>query len=491
MIVPPVPDPAEPETAGTAQPPPQCPAHAFHGDDGLVNLFSPDVVADPMPAYERLRARHGPVAPVLLADDLPAWLVLGHRENLEVARTTTRFTRDSRIWNLYVEDRVPADSPLRPTTQWGPIMRFTDGDEHRRLRSAFNDSLGGLNRRGVRRHVMQIANRLIDGFCAEGKADLIPRFAQHLPILVMARLLGMPDEAGPALVKATQDIVTGAKTAVESSEQIMRTLTQVVAGKRNAPGNDLTSWLLGHSAGLSDGEVVQNLRPTLIIANETTVSLIASTIRMMLTDPRFRAYLAGGHMTMADAVEQILWDEPPFRLVPGRWAIADTQLGGQQIKAGDLLLLGLAAGNRDPAIRPDLSASLFGNRSHLAFGGGSHECPGQELSRSIVETGLDTLFARLPDLGLGVPDDELHWDTAWMTRRLASLPVTFAPRPPSAVVPPAEAGAGERGRIRETDDSVAGGKTGGVPYTAHRPAVEARSATWWTVLRRRLRRHRG
>jgi cytochrome P450 len=455
-----------------------------------VNLFAPEVVADPTPAYERLRAEHGPVAPVLLAGGLPAWMVLGHRENLEVARTTTRFTRDSRIWTLFKENRVPADSPLLPTTQWSPTVRFTDGDEHRRLRAAFNDSLGRLNRRGIRRHVTRIADDLIDGFCGRGEADLVLQFAQHLPILVMARLLGMPDEAGPLLVKATEDIVTGAKTAVESNKQIVMTLTQAVVAKRAVPGNDIISWMLGHSVGLSDSEVVQNLRPTLIISNETTVSLLASTVRMVLTDPRFRASLAGGHMTLADAVEQILWDEPPFRIVPGRWAIADTEVGGQKIKAGDMLLLGLAAGNRDPAVRPDVSAPLFGNRSHLAFGGGSHECPGQEISRAIVETGIDTLLARLPDLDLAVPEDELLWDTAWMTRRLAGLPVTFTPVRPSAGSRPAP------GVVERRPTPVAGpgareggGDAAGTPDTdSRRPAGSASRASWWASLRHRLLR---
>ncbi|MFI0480744.1 cytochrome P450 [Actinomadura sp. 9N215] len=469
--------------ADAAVPPPQCPAHAAHGETGLVNLFSPEVVADPMPTYERLRAKHGPVAPVLLDGDLPAWLVLGHRENLEVARTTTRFSRDSRIWTLFKEDRVPADSPLLPTTQWSPTVRFTDGDEHRRLRAAFNDSLGRLNRRGIRRHVTRIADDLIDGFCAKGEADLVLQFAQHLPIFVMVRLLGMPDGAGPLLVKATEDIVTGAKTAVESNKQIVSVLTQAVTAKRSAPGNDIISWLLGHSVGLSDAEVMQNLRPTLIISNETTVSLLASTVRMVLTDPRFRASLAGGHMTLSDAVEQILWDEPPFRVVPGRWAIADTELGGQKIKAGDMLLLGLAAGNRDPAVRPDVLAPLFGNRSHLAFGGGSHECPGQEISRAIVETGIDTLLTRLPDLNLAVPEDELRWDTAWMTRRLAGLPVTFTPRRPSSGNRPAPETAAQ--------PPITEPATGAGEHTADLPDRGPRrpaGKSWWASLRHRVLR---
>jgi cytochrome P450 len=476
---------ADPEAGAAASPPPRCPAHAGDGAAGLVNLFSPDAVADPTGTYERLRAEHGPVAPVLVAGDLPAWLVLGYRENLEVARTSTRFTRDSRVWNLVKEGKVPADSPLLPMTEWKPMVRFAEGEEHRRLRLAINDSLARLNRRGVRRHVTRFANELIDRFCASGQADLVTQFAQHLPMLVMARLLGIPDEAGPSLVKATQDLSTGAKSAVESNEHIVSTLREVVTAKRVTPGGDIASWLLGHTAELSDMEVVQNLRVAVVIGNETTISLIASTLRMVLTDPRFRASLAGGHMTLPDAVEQILWDEPPFRTLVGRWAVADTEVGGQKIKAGDLMLLGLAAGNVDPAIRPDLAAPLFGNRSHLSFGGGAHECPGQDISRAIVETGIDTLLVRLPDLTLAVPEDGLRWNSAWVTRHLATLPVSFAPRPPAAT--------GRRMPRKVTRSRIAppaapGGRPAEpVPWPAE-PAWTAPSR--WTSLRRRLLRRR-
>lgn len=471
----------------TVSPPPQCPAHAGHGKGELVNLFSPRAVADPMGTYERLRAEYGPVAPVLVADDLPAWLVLGYRENLEVARTSTRFTRDSRAWNLFKEGKVPADSPLLPMTEWKPVIRFAEGDEHRRVRSAFNDSLARFNRRGIRRHVTRFANDLIDEFCRDGKADLVTQFSQRLPMCVLTRLLGLPEEIGPVINRATQDTTDGARAAAASNEYLVNAFREAVVRKRANPGNDLASWLIGHPAGLSDLEVVQNLRVTVIISNETTVSLLSSTLRTVLTDSRFRASLAGGHLTLADAVEQTLWDEPPFRTLVGRWAIADTEVGGQKIRAGDLMLMGLAAGNLDPVIRPDPAAPLFGNRSHLAFGGGAHECPGQDVSRAIADTGIDTLLARLPDLSLAVSEDQLQWNQAWVTRHLATLPVTFTPRHTSA-----EEGPAARARPPQPGPVVTAAEAGMrvAPCSAGAgtaPAASTSAATFWASLGRRLR----
>ncbi|MEU9302439.1 cytochrome P450 [Streptomyces sp. NPDC048269] len=408
-------------------PPPGCPAH---------RLYGPAAEADPMGLYEKLRAEHGAVAPVLVQGDLPAWLVLGHRENLDVARTPSRFSRDSRRWRDMQEGKVPADHPLTPVAAWQPVCNFQDGVEHERLRGAVTESLERFDRRGIRRYVTRFANQLIDAFARSGRADLVRDFAEPLPMLVMTQLVGMPDSYGPRLVEAARDMIRGTETAVASNEYVTDALRELVARKRAVPGRDFTSWLLEHSTSLSDPEIIEHLRLVLIAAFETTANLIANTLRMVLTDRRFRANLSGGHMTLPDALEQVLWDEPPLTTILGRWATGDTELGGQQIKAGDMLLLGLAAGNVDPEIRPDLSVPVHGNRSHLAFSGGPHECPGQDIGRAIADTGIDALTSRLPDMELAVHEGELQWDSSLMSRHLVALPVTFAARAAPAAAPP-------------------------------------------------------
>jgi cytochrome P450 len=430
--------PSEPTgDPGPAAPPPGCPAHGL-GPGGLRRVYGPEADADPMALYEKLRAEHGAVAPVLVHGDLPAWLVLGHRENLEVARTSTLFSRDSRRWRDMTEGNVPPDHPLTPLTAWQPLCVFADGTEHERLRRAVTDSLSRFEARGIRRYVTRFSHHLIDNFVATGRADLVDQFAAQLPLRVVTQLFGMPEDYGPRLVDAARDMLGGTETAVASNDFITETLQQLVERKRSTPGHDVASKLIEHPAGLSDEEVREHLRVVLVSANEPTVNLIAGTLRLVLTDRRFRANLAGGHMTLPDALEQVLWDDPPMTTNLGRWATGDVQLAGKRIKDGDMLILGLAAGNADPAIRPDTSVSVHGNRSHLAFSGGPHECPGQDLGRAIADTGIDTLLSRLPDLRLAVPEDELTWNASLMSRPLTALPVRFTPgRPWSAKGQPA------------------------------------------------------
>ncbi|MDH6574606.1 cytochrome P450 [Kitasatospora sp. MAP5-34] len=433
-------------------PPPGCPAHrldtgefdtgglATHGPDthglgadglgadGLRRLYGPEAEADPAGLYEKLRAEHGEVAPVLLHGDLPAWLILGHSANLTAMRTPSRFSRDSRRWTAFQQGLVTPDSPLMPVIAWQPLCVFADGEEHKRLRRAVTDSLNRFDRRGIRRYVTRFADQLIQDFGPTGQAELVARFAEHLPMLVMTQVVGMPEEYGPRLVDAARDLMKGTETAIASNDYVVATLRRLMERKRVAPGADLVSWLMQHSAGLTDDEVLEHLRVVLLAANETTVNLIADTLKLLLTDRRFRTHLSGGHMTLPDALDQVLWDSAPMSLVAGRWATGDTELGGQQIRAGDMLLLGLAAGNVDPAVRPDLSKPLYGNRSHLAFGGGPHECPGQDIGRAIAETSIDILLTRLPDIQLAIPEDELTWTSAWLSRHLVELPVRFTPR---------------------------------------------------------------
>ncbi|MEU2391479.1 cytochrome P450 [Streptomyces sp. NPDC007369] len=417
-------------------PPPHCPASsAGYPPGGLYRLHGPEAEADPMGLYEKLRAEYGTVAPVLVSGDLPAWLVLGHRENLDVARTASRFARDPRGWRDMLEGRVPPDTPLGPMVAWVPVCNFTDGPTHERLRSAVVQGLERFDKRGIRRYVTRFANQLVDQIAGAGQADLVSAFSDQLPMLVMTQLVGAPDEHGPRLVNAARDMLQGTETALESDRYVTETLQQLVRERKIRPGRDLATWLLEHPADLSDTEVLMHLRVVLIAAYETTANLIANTLRTVLTDQRFRASLSGGHMTLPDAIEQVLWDDPPINAVIGRWATGDTVLGGRQIKAGDMLLLGLAAANADPCIRPDPGTSVRGNRSHLAFSSGPHECPGQDIGRAIADTGIEVLLDRLPDVELAVPEDELRWRGTLMSRHLLSLPVRFTPRPARTLRP--------------------------------------------------------
>ncbi|MEU8842985.1 cytochrome P450 [Streptomyces roseus] len=414
-------------------PPPGCPAHTTGtgqiGDYRASELRRLHELDDPLRAYEELRAQYGPVAPVLLHGDLPAWIVLGYREILEVMRNPATFSKDSRRWTAFRERKVAAESPLMPMIGWQPLCVFADGREHGRLREAVVDGLAQFNRRGMRRYVARYTQELVSTFGPLGTADLVRDYAEPLPMLVVSHLLGVRPEDGPTLVEPTLDLMRGSPTAAESNQVVTQVLQDMVARKKKEPGSDLASRLIAHESGLTEAEIVEHLRLTLIAAHQGTVNLLAHTLRLLLTDQRFRGSLSGGTMTLPDALEQVMWDTPSIGVVPGPWATRDVILGGQEIREGDMLLLCIAAGNRDPEQRPDLSQPLYGNRSHLALGSGPHECPGGDIGRAIADTGIEELTALLPDINLTIPGEAVPITAGWLASRPASLPVHFTPRP--------------------------------------------------------------
>ncbi|WP_369148271.1 cytochrome P450 [Streptomyces sp. R44] len=473
-----------------AIPPPGCPAHIGDGPGGATRLYGPAASTDPMGLYEELRAAHGPVAPVLLDGDVRAWLVLGYLENRDVASRPTQFSRDPRVWHGWRSGEIdPETSPLIPMIGWRPDCVCADGEEHQRLRGAVTSSLSQFDHRGVRRLITRFSHQLIDTFCERGEVELVEQFTEHLPMLTLIHLLGMSDEDedAPRLVHAARDLFKATETSLASNAYVLECLEKLVVEKRAHPGHDVASALMAHPAALTDEEVKHHLRLILLAGYETTANLMSNVMRMVVTDPRFRGSLAGGQMTVPEAVEQVLWDEPPLMVCPGRWANGDTTLGGQEIKAGDMLLLGLAAGNVDTAIRPDAATPVHHNRAHLSFSAGTHECPGQDIGRIIADAGIDILLTRLPDVALAIPEEDLSWRSSTWARHLTALPVTFAPRAPQGDDDPAPLPAPPArsdGRPVTAPRPVSDPGAATAPVAAGRPAPRR---SWWARVRRFLR----
>ncbi|MGW3679219.1 cytochrome P450 [Streptomyces prasinus] len=401
-----------------------CPV-AHHGTDPA-RLYGPDLAIDPAGVQERLRKEHGPVAPVLLEGDVPAWLVLGYRDIRRVLDHPRQFTRDARIWRDRREGRVADTSPLVPMLGWRPDCVSQDGEPHRRLRGAVTDGLQAAAGRGVRRHATHFANKEIDAFADTGRADLVSDYAEYLPMLVITRVLGLPEAEGRDLVESCAQVLKGGEDAVTHDIRIQEILGALVVRKRSEPGSDLTTALLAHPARLDEEEVVSHLRLVLIAGHTTTSNLLARVLQLVLTDTARLSGLISGRLNVSAVVEEVMWNSPPLAVLPGRFATRDLELGGHRVQEGDLLVLGLAAGNRDPEIRPDPGVSVQGNQSHLAFSGGPHECPGRNIGQAVIEIAVDVLLHRLRDLRLAVPPEELSSTASTWETRLDRLPVEFS-----------------------------------------------------------------
>ncbi|CAM5375208.1 Nitric oxide reductase FlRd-NAD(+) reductase [Streptomyces antimycoticus] len=182
--------------------------------------------------------------------------------------------------------------------------------------------------------------------------------------------------------------------------------------------------------------MLHNLVVIIVAGNNTTVNWIASTIQILLTDPAFRSSLTHGHLTVDDALDLVLWRQPPTQNFPGRYATRDLRFGGQDIRAGDMLILGLAGANADPEVLPEDGRPVVGNRSYLAFGAGPHTCPARDPARLITRTAVDTLRHRLPDMEIeqGAGKSSGGWSLAVVRMAGTKLPRQLVEAPQHATL---------------------------------------------------------
>ncbi|WP_408055405.1 cytochrome P450 [Streptomyces paludis] len=397
---------------------------------GAVPLNDPRFQTDPVELYRELRRDHGAVAPILLDGDIPAWLVIGYRELHQVTGDPALYSRDSVLWNQW--DNVPDDWPLLPMIGRGEtsIIHTTNG-QHRERAAMISDALEAVDPFTLRQHAERLADELIDSFCADGRTDIIGRYTMLLPVRVLARLLGFTDEQGPGLVTALNEMLDGGEDALTGHGHLVEAATALLTEKADGPGADVVSRMLANRGDFTVEEITKDLLMIMVAGHQPTADWIGNTLRLMLTDDRFAASLSGGRHSVGEAMTEVLWEDTPTQNVPGRWATRDTNLGNRRIRAGDLLILGVAAANFDPQIRTDSSVLTGGNTAFFSFGHGEHRCPfpAQEIAEVIARTGIEVLLDRLPDIDLAVPGEALAQRPSPWLRGLTSLPVIFSPAP--------------------------------------------------------------
>ncbi|MFD7607573.1 cytochrome P450 [Streptomyces mirabilis] len=395
-----------------------------------VPLSGPRFQTEPAELYREMRRDHGAVTPVVLDGDIPAWLVLGYRELHQVTGDPVLFSRDSELWNQW--DRIPDDWPLLPMIgRRQPSILYTVGERHRERAAMISDALEAVDPFELRAQAERFADALIDAVCAKGEADLIGDYAALLPVRVLAMLYGFAEEQGPGLVTALNDMVNGRENALAGQQHLAGSMARLIADRKAAPASDVVSRMLANTAGFTDEEIIQDLMVMMAAGHQPTADWIGNSLRLMLTDERFAASLFGGRNSVAEAMNEVLWEDTPTQNVAGRWASRDAQLGGHRVRAGDLLLLGLQGANSDPQVRTDGSALTGGNNAHFSFGHGEHRCPfpAQEVAEVIARTGIEVVLDRLPDIDLAVPADSLARRPSPWLRGLTELPVRFTPTP--------------------------------------------------------------
>ncbi|MFC1432658.1 cytochrome P450 [Streptacidiphilus sp. N1-3] len=403
-------------------------------------LFSWEFAADPYPAYAWLR-EHAPVHRTTLPSGVEAWLVTRYPDARQALADTRLSKNPVNHGRSSGRTGIPGERDADLMTH----LLNIDPPDHTRLRRLVSKAFTPRTVATFEPQVREITDRLIDGFAANGSADLIHEFAFPLPIYAICDLLGVPAEdqddfrdwAGMMLrhQKPGQPGVPrgGVGRAVK---KIRGYLAELIHRKRADLGDDLISELIrasDHGEHLTENEAAAMAFILLFAGFETTVNLIGNGLYALLTHPEQRAQLQsslarGETDLLATAVEELLRYDGPVELATWRYATTPLTLGDQEINTGDPVLVVLAAADRDPSRfdRPDLLDLTRRDNPHLGFGHGIHYCIGAPLARLEAQYALAALLSRLPDLTLAAEPADLRWRGGLIMRGLRQLPVNFS-----------------------------------------------------------------
>ncbi|MFJ1456484.1 cytochrome P450 [Nocardia sp. N2S4-5] len=394
-------------------------------DGPRVALYAPEFATEPHRAYRRMRERYGSMVPVELAPGVPATLVIGYRTAVRILHDPDHFPADPRGW----QQHIPAECPVKPMLEWRPNAIRSAGAEHARYREANVAAITAVDLHGLHSIVERIAVPLINGFCETGSADLIAQYATPLAFEAINAMLGCPPDIGRRVAAGIMAMFEGSDAA-QGNSMLIEALMELVAQKHADAGDDITTRLLQHPAGLSDEEVVEQLVPLYGAGVEPVLNLITNTMLSVLTSDGFAGNVLGGSLQTRDALDEVLFRDPPMANFCMSYPRHPILIDDVWLPAHQPVVISIAACNNDPIVS---AGDHTGNRSHLAWGAGPHACPAQQAAYLIAQDGVDQLIDALPDMTLAVRPEALTWRPGPFHRALTALPVTFPPSPPFPV----------------------------------------------------------
>jgi hypothetical protein len=397
----------------------------------LYHLLDPEVLANPYPLYHRLRSED----PVHWDPYLHAWIV-------------TRYDDVIRVLHRFSADRTPSPEYFRAlgapeVSQVAKVMvkqmLFMDAPAHTRLRKLAGSVFVPARVRVLREHIQEIAERLVDDIVARGngRMNLLADFAEPLPAIVTAEMLGVPVEDHVRLkdwsvtfaemlgnFQHNPDRLTGVLRAVESLTDYFQA---AICDQRKTPREGLiNSFMTAEIDGdrLTEEEIVANCIVTMVGGLETTTNLISNGVLSLLRDPSAMNRLRGNLEIIPAAVEELLRYESPSQHT-ARLAPEDVEMGGKQIKKRQAVIAVMAAANRDPERFPDPDRINFDrpDNRHVAFGWAAHFCFGAPLARLEGQIAFETLLRRFPVLEL--TGEPLVWRENMGLRGLKALPLDY------------------------------------------------------------------
>ena len=404
------------------------------------DLFRPEVVDDPHPLLAQLRRED----PVHWSERHRAWILTRYDDVLDGFRDP-RFSAERIKPALQYWDDEDAESISPVADVLANWMVFKDPPDHPRLRRLVSTA---FRPRAIARLEPEIAaavDRLLDDLATkavEGEpVNITAAFAGPLPAIVIAHMLGVPDDDRDQFRSWSDDLtdlVFGATEVPDRRERGQKALRSLadyfgalIDTARSEPAdNVLGSLIQSHDEGdsLTTDELISTCTLLLFGGHETTTALITNGLAAALSRTGELPALMSDAGTAPAAVEELLRFEGPAKMEV-RHAADTVELRGRRIEPGQRVFLSVIAGNRDPEHfdQPDRLDLRRSPNPHLGFGFGAHFCLGATLARTECRIAMEGLTRRFPEMTMAVPYESLAWRPTLISRSLVSLPVHLGP----------------------------------------------------------------
>ena len=423
--------PADDASAAAAKPP-----------LAAINFFDPTFLQDPLPAYRRLREE----APVYRDPHTGIVFVSTYDLINEVNRQPAVFS------NAFAEQlRAGAAEAMDPeelaiVSQGVPpvnTMLTADPPTHTRYRKLGAKAFTFKRVEQMTDYVARVTEALIDDFVAEGKCEFKTRFADALPMTVIADALGVPRADMPRFKRWSDGFITqlsGVATREQRLDAARRIVefqhyfVDMIEQKRAHPTDDIISDLVhadlaeeGDPRKMDHAELISILQQLLVAGNETTAHSITAAMYYLLTQPGLMDRMIADPDLTPGFVEETLRFLTP---VNNMWRLvkSDAEVGGVPIRAGEVVLLRYGSGNRDDAHFADadqFDPARDNARTHLAFGAGIHTCIGASLARKEMTIAFPILLRRLRNLRFQEGRNDFRYSPNILLRGVLELHLAF------------------------------------------------------------------
>ncbi|MDJ0730784.1 MAG: cytochrome P450 [Crocosphaera sp.] len=397
------------------------------------NPFDAEFKANPYPYYDYLRT-HDPIHWGMLG----GWVITRYADakailkdpRVDEAPMPDSFRKKSQYLAKKERD---LEALILASQHW---LFFLNPPDHTRMRGLVAKAFKRQSLQEMTPEIQVIANQLLLPFKEKGSLDIVTDFANLLPIKVIMKFLGLPEQDEHFVRGWVRDIFSifdplNSLQKCEAMNQISREfsayLQHHINQRRKQPQSDLITALVEVEDGgekLTDEEIISSCMMLAAAGEGTTASIIGNSILALLNHRVQLELLQQQPNLINKAVEELLRYDSPTQLVL-RTAREPLEIAETTINKGDFIILCLGAANRDPQqfVDPDRLDLLRSDNQHIAFATGIHFCLGAALARVEVPIAIKTLVQQLPNLQLAINRVEYHDNV--VTRFLKSLPVTF------------------------------------------------------------------